>query len=389
MTPHEVASVCRPAVLTLEEYIAGMTAEEVQRRLGLRDIVKLSSNENPLGPSPRVLEAIAATLPKLATYPETSFFDLKNALAEANGVASENICVGHGSEAVMQLIPQVYVNPGDEVVLADVTYGRYAEASKLMDARLVRVPLRDRCFDLEAMAAAVTGRTRIVWVCNPNNPTGTIVRRKVVEEFLEAVPRSVAVVFDQAYYEFADDPGYPDALDYLKAGHDNVIVLRTFSKAHGLAGLRLGYCIAAAPVRRLLDTVKEPFNLNRLSVVAGPAALSDAAWTARCVEENRRGREFLAKEFARLGFQPVPSQANFVLVDVKQDADDLFQRLLRRGVIVRPASGWGLTTYLRVTVGTREQNQRLLDALEADSVTAQRDRGVRRRPDGLIVSEYP
>jgi histidinol-phosphate aminotransferase len=367
VTPHEAASVCRPAVLSLVEYTAGRTVEQVQRELGLRDIVKLSSNENPLGPSPRVLEAITATLSKLATYPETSFFDLKNALAEANGVTPENICVGHGTEAIMQLIPQVYVNPGDEVVLADVTYGRYEEASKLMDARLVRVPLRDQCFDLEAMAAAVTARTRIVWICNPNNPTGTIVRRDEVEEFLMAVPRSVAVVFDQAYCEFADDPDYPDALDYLKAGHDNVIVLRTFSKAHGLAGLRLGYGVAAAPVRQLLDTVKEPFNLNRLSVAAGPAALSDAAWTAHCVEENRRGREFLAREFARMGFEPVPSQANFVLVDVKQDADDLFQRLLRRGVIVRPGSGWGLTTHLRVTVGTREQNQRLLDALAAET----------------------
>ena len=184
-----------------------------------------------------------------------------------------------------------------------MTYGRYEEASKLMDARLVRVPLRDRCFDLEAMAAAVTARTRIVWVCNPNNPTGTIVSRKVVEEFLEAVPRSVAVVFDQAYYEFADDPGYPDALDYLKAGHDNVIVLRTFSKAHGLAGLRLGYCIAAAPVRQLLDTVKEPFNLNRLSVVGGPRRPERRGVDGPLREENRRGREFLGREFARIGLR--------------------------------------------------------------------------------------
>ena len=365
--PHDVTSVCRPEALTLVEYIAGMTVEEVQRELGLSDIVKLSSNENPWGPSPRVLETIAATLPKLATYPEKSFFDLKGVLAEANGVAPETVFVGHGTEALIQLIPQLYVSPGDEVVLTDVTFGRYEEASKLMGASVVRVPLRDLRFDLEAMAAKVTERTRVVWLCNPNNPTGTIVRREEVTAFLEAVPASVAVVFDQAYFEFADDPGYPDGLEYFKAGYDNVIVLRTFSKAYGLAGLRLGYGIAAPEVRQLLDTIKEPFNLNRLSVAAGPVALADTAWREHCVEENRRGRELLVAELARLGFDPVPSQTNFVFVDVKQDADALFDRLLRRGVIVRPASGWGLPTCMRVTVGTPEQNRRFLEALAVET----------------------
>jgi histidinol-phosphate aminotransferase len=362
-----VKAVCRPEALTLVEYVAGMTVEEVQRQLGLSDIVKLSSNENPWGPSPRVLEAIAATLPKLATYPEKSFFDLKNTLAEANGVAPETVFVGHGTEALIQLIPQLYVGPGDEVVVADVTFGRYEEASKLMGASVVCVPLRELRFDLGAMAAAVTERTRVVWLCNPNNPTGTIVRRDEVTAFLDAVPASVAVVFDQAYLEFADDPGYPDGLEYFKAGHDNVIVLRTFSKAYGLAGLRLGYGIAAPEVRQLLDTIKEPFNLNRLSVAAGPVALADAAWKEHCVEKNRRGRELLVAELARMGFDPVPSQTNFVFVDVKQGTDALFERLLRRGVIVRPASGWGLPTCMRVTVGTPEQNRRFLEALAAET----------------------
>lgn len=361
-----LAEAARPAVGTLVEYVAGMTVEEVQRQLGLDDIVKLSSNESPWGPSPRVLDAIQATLPKLATYPEKSFFDLKSVLAEANGVAAENICVGHGTETIIQLIPQLLVEPGDEVVLADATYCRYEEASKLMGARLVTVPLRELRHDLEAMAAAITPRTRIVWICNPNNPTGTFVTRAEVQTFLEAVPRTVAVVFDQAYFEFADDPDYPDALDFLKAGHDNVIVLRTFSKAHGLAGLRLGYGVAAAPVRRLLDTIKEPFNLNRLSVVAGPAALADQSWLQQSVESNRRGRLRLLEEFSKLGLDPTPSQANFVFVDVKQDADRLFQRLLRHGVIVRPAGGWGFPTCMRVTVGTPEQNERFLDALKAE-----------------------
>jgi histidinol-phosphate aminotransferase len=366
MISEDITSVCRPAVLTLLEYDAGKTVEEVRRELGISDIVKLSSNENPVGPSPRVLEAISAALPRISTYPERSFLDLKKALAQANGVEAENICVGHGSETIIQIIPQLYLNPGDEVVLAATTYGRYEEASKLMDGQLVYVPMRHLRHDLEAMAAAVTDRTRIVWICNPNNPTGTFVSRSEVQEFLEAVPSTVAIVFDQAYFEYVDDPDCADGLEFLKRGHDNVIVLRTFSKAYGLAGLRLGYGIAAAPVRQLLDTIKEPFNLNRLSLVAGPAALADQEWMAVCVEQNRSGRDYLTAELTALGLDVVASQTNFVLFDARRDADILFERLLHRGVIVRPASGWNLATHLRVTVGTPSQNERFLAALRQE-----------------------
>ena len=366
MTGNDVAAGCRPAVLTLVEYVAGKTVEEVRRELHIDDVVKLSSNENAWGPSPRVLEAIAGMLPRLGTYPERSFHELKEAIADANGVTADTVCVGHGSETIIQLIPQLCVRPGDEVVVADVTFGRYEEASKLMDGRIVRVPLADWRHDLEAMAAAVTGRTRLMWICNPNNPTGTVVPRERAAAFLEAIPRHVAVVFDQAYFEFVDDPEYGDGLDFLKAGFDNVIVLRTFSKAYGLAGLRLGYGIAAPPVRRLLDTIKEPFNLNRLSVIAGPAALADQNWMRRCVAETRDGRAFLSRELRDMGLTVVPSQANFVLFDSGRDGDALFERLLRRGVIVRPASGWGLDTWIRVSVGTREQNERFLAALREE-----------------------
>lgn len=366
MIVHDVSTICRPAVLTLEEYVAGKSAEEVKRELRLDDIVKLASNENPWGPSPRVLEAIQRALPRLAAYPDQSFHDLKQSLAEANGVAAEAICVGHGSETIIQLIPQLYVKPGDEVVVADVTYCRYEEASKLMDACVVRVPLSGMRHDLDAMRDAVGEKTRIVWICNPNNPTGTFVERECVAAFLKDLPPDVAVVFDQAYFEFVDDDRYADALDFLKAGHENVIVLRTFSKAYGLAGLRLGYAIAAPRVRRLLDTIKEPFNLNRLSVVAGPAALADDGWMQYCVDETRRGRGHLTRELTRLGLDVVPSQTNFVLFDTGRDADALFERLLRRGVIVRPASGWGLGTWMRVSVGTGAQNERFLAALAAE-----------------------
>jgi len=363
----QIRTVARPVVFTMIPYVAGKTVEAVQREHGTHDIVKLSSNENPLGASPRVFEAINEALPHLMWYPEQSFIDLRDALAEANGVAADNICVGHGSEAIIQLIPQLCVRPGDDVVLAEATYGRYSEVSKLMEANLVCVPLRDLRYDLEAMAAAVTGRTRIIWIANPNNPTGTFVTRDEVQALLDEVPRTVFVVLDQAYLEYTDDPDYPDALDFLKAGYDNIIVLRTFSKAYGLAGIRLGYAVATACVCRLIDTIKEPFNLNRISVVAGPAALADKEWTRYCVEQNRLGRDLLTAELTALGLGPVPSQTNFVLFDAKQNADDLFERMQRRGVIIRPATAWGLPTFVRVTVGTPEQNRRFLEVLKEET----------------------
>jgi histidinol-phosphate aminotransferase len=358
----------RDAVFTLEKYIAGYTTEQVQRELGLTDLVKLASNENAWGPSPRALEAIRGELHNLWQYPEQSFFDLKHVLAEANGMRAENVVVGHGTEVIIQLIPQLFCDPGDEVVVPDLTYGRYAEAAKLMQARVVTVPLRDFHYDLAAVRAAVTARTKLVWLCSPNNPTGCIVRRRETEELLTSLPEGVAVVFDQAYREFVDDAEYADGLDFLKAGHENVIVLRTFSKAYGLAGMRLGYALVGERVCWLLDTIKEPFNLNRLSIVAGPAALADTEWLAGCIAHTIAGRAYLTETLTGLGFHVAPSQANFVLVDVGEDAEELWGRLLRRGVIVRPATGWGLTHHIRVTVGRPEQNERFLEALRAESL---------------------
>jgi histidinol-phosphate aminotransferase len=362
--------VYRDAVFRLEKYVAGYTTEQVQRELGLTDVAKLASNENAWGPSPMALAAIEAELHNLWQYPEQSFFDLKRSLADANGLGPENVVVGHGTEVIIQLIPQLYCDPGDQVIVADLTYGRYGEAAKLMGAEVVTVPLRHFRYDLEAVLAAVTGRTKVVWLCSPNNPTGSIVRRQETEALLEALPHRVAVVFDQAYREFVDDPGYADGLDYLKEGRENVLVLRTFSKAYGLAGMRLGYALVSERVCSLLDTIKEPFNLNRLSIVAGPAALGDTAWLDRCVGQTIAGREHLTTALTGLGLTVVPSQANFVLVDVGEDAEELWTRLLRRGVIVRPATGWGLDHHVRVTVGTPEQNERFLEALVAESRVA-------------------
>jgi histidinol-phosphate aminotransferase len=362
-----VERVCRPCVLKLEDCDVGMTIEEVQRELGLVDVTKLSENENPFGLSPRAIEAMAAELPNVFMYPEHAFYDLVNAFAAANGVPASMVVAGHGVEALVQLLPQLFVNPGDEVIMADITYGLYRQASILMDANLVTVPLRDFRHDLEAMAKAVTPRTKLIWVCNPNNPTGTIVYRRETRAFLDALPSGVAVVFDQAYGEFVDDPDWADGIEFLKEGYENVVVLRTFSKAHGMAGLRAGYCVASSDVCRFLNRIREPFNVNRLAIVACQASLADHDFLARCLENNKLGRSYLMEQFRRLDMEPVASQANFVLVDTKRDADALFERLLTRGVVVRSASAWGLDTFVRVTVGRPEQNELAVHLLEEES----------------------
>ncbi len=360
----------RSAVFGLEKYVAGTTTEQVRRELGLEDVVKLASNENAWGPSPRVLEAINGELHNLWQYPEQSFFDLKEAIARACDVRDENVFVGHGSEVIIQLIPQLFCEPGDEAIVGDITFGRYAEACKLMEARLVTVPLQDFHHDLTAIRAAVTERTKLIWLCSPNNPTGTIAGADEVRGLLDALPPSVTLVLDQAYQEFADDPDAVDGIELLREGRENVIVLHTFSKAYGLAGMRLGYALVSPRVCWLLDTIREPFNVNRLSIVAGPAALADQDWVRKCVRETIAGRRFLTEHLSAMGFVVVPSHANFVLVDVREDGQDLWRRLLRRGVIIRPAAGWGLPTFIRVTVGTREQNERFLNALRAESRAA-------------------
>jgi histidinol-phosphate aminotransferase len=357
----------RRAVFDLCRYVAGTTTDQLRRQLGLRDIVKLASNENPYGPSPRVFEAIQAELCNLWQYPEQSFFDMKHAIAAHNGVDFENVVVGHGTEAIIQLIPQLLVEPGEEVVLADASYGRHEEASKLMGAVLRRVPLRRYRYDVEAMAAAVTPRTKLLWIASPNNPTGTIVTHDEVEWLLAQVPERVTIVFDEAYREYVDDAAYGDGLDWLRAGRDNIVVLRTFSKAYGLAGLRLGYGLVSKRMAWLLDTIKEPFNVNRLSLVSGVAALNDERWLQRVVRSAIEGRTVLTEGLRAFHCDVVPSQANFVFADVHRDAIELHQRLLKRGVIIRPANGWGYPTHIRVTAGTPEQNARFLAALAAES----------------------
>lgn len=349
----------------IRPYVPGKPIEEVQREYGLTDVIKLASNENPLGPSPKVLAALQAALPELNYYPDAQAYTLSRAIAARHGVSPDMVRVGNGADGLIRELCVSYLEDGDEVITSMSSFPVYDISTAVMRARMVKTPLTsDLRFDLEAIADAITERTRLIFICNPNNPTGTIVTADEVAAFMRRVPDHVIVVFDEAYYEFVDSPDYPDGLSYVKNGHHNVVVLRTFSKAYGIAGIRLGYGIAQPELLAPLRTASESFPVNRLAQVAGLAALEDDEFMARTVAVNAAGRAYLCREFDRLGLAYAPSHTNFVLVHVGPQAKAVFQELLKRGVIVRPCTGYDLPEHLRVSIGTEAQNARFIAALE-------------------------
>ena len=351
-------------IRTLAPYSPGKPIEEVERELGIRDSIKLASNENPLGPSPKALAAIAAALGDLNRYPDGSAFYLKRRLAARLGVAVEELVVGNGSNEIIELVVRTFLRPGDEAVMADQAFVVYRLVVQAAGGTARVVPLRDFTHDLDAIAAAITPRTRLVFLANPNNPTGTIFRRAAWEAFLGRVPGHVVVVADDAYAEYVDDPEYPDTIRSRGDGSVAVVTLRTFSKLYGLAGLRIGYGVGSAAVMDAIGRVRQPFNVNSLALVGALAALDDDEHVRRTLAANREGMAYLVAAFRRLGLESVPSAANFVLVRVA-GAARAYQALLRRGVIVRPMDVYGFPEHLRVTVGTPAENQRFVDALRA------------------------
>jgi histidinol-phosphate aminotransferase len=351
-------------IRTLAPYPPGKPIEELERELGIHDSIKIASNENPLGPSPKAVAAITAALPSLHRYPDGSAFYLKRRLAEKLGVTPDEIVVGNGSNEIIELVVRTFLRPGDEAVMANQAFVIYRMVVQAAGGTPRIVPLRAFTHDLDAMADAITPRTRMVFLANPNNPTGTIFRRPAWEAFLAAVPRHVVVVADDAYAEFAADPEYPDTIRERGDGKVPVVSLRTFSKLYGLAGLRVGYGVAAPAVIDAIGRVRQPFNVNALALVGALAALDDDEHVRRTLAVNRTGMAHLTAAFDRLGLEHVPSAANFILVRVGQ-AGRVYEALLRRGVIVRPMDVYGFPDHLRVTIGVPEENARFLAALEA------------------------
>jgi histidinol-phosphate aminotransferase len=354
----------RKIVEEINPYRPGKPEAEVQRELGLAAVVKLASNENSLGPSPKAVEAIQEALPRIFRYPEGSGYYLAHALARKHGVPFESIVLGNGANDLAELVVKTFVSAGDNVVSGHPSFIMYRIATMIMDAEFRGVPLKDYRFDLGAMADAVDERTRVVMIANPNNPTGTIVTGKAFDGFLDRLSDEVLVVMDEAYFDFVTADDYPDSLEYLKAGRP-VMTMRSFSKNYGLAGLRLGWAAAAPEVVGAMHRIRQPFNASLLAQAAGVAALEDEKHLARSRELVIAGREKLYRGLERLGVSFVPSEANFVLVELGADAQPVYEKLLRRGVIVRPMAGWGLPEAIRVTVGTSEEIDAFLAALAA------------------------
>lgn len=347
-------------IKAMQPYQPGKPIEELERELGISNIIKLASNENPLGPAESVLEAVTAAAKELTRYPDGNGFTLKSALAAHYAIEANQITLGNGSNDVLELIARTVVSPADEVIFSQYAFAVYSLVTQAIGARAIIAPAKDYGHDLDAMSVRVTDNTRLIFIANPNNPTGSCLEQADIKAFLERIPDSVVVVLDEAYVEY----NQPDtnSIDWL-AEHPNLVITRTFSKAYGLASLRVGYSLSHPDMADMLNRIRQPFNVNSLALAAAKAALADQDYIARSQISNRVGMQQLITGLAELGLNVIPSSANFVTVDVKTAGQKVFQQLLQQGVITRPVDNYGLPQHLRISIGTEQENQRCLEAL--------------------------
>ncbi|WP_455209250.1 histidinol-phosphate transaminase [Kaarinaea lacus] len=365
---NEYLELAAPGVKGLHPYQPGKPIDELEREYGISNIIKLASNENPLGPSPLALDAIKQELHELARYPDGNGFVLKQALSQKLGVALPQITLGNGSNDILELITRAFATSGNEIIFSQHAFAVYPIVTQAVNATAVVTPAKDWGHDLEAMANAVTAKTRLIFIANPNNPTGTWLSGDKLKAFIAALPRHVIVVVDEAYFEYANDPrmqadGYPDASKWL-GEFPNLIVTRTFSKAYGLAALRAGYSVSHPGIADLLNRVRQPFNMNHLALVAASAALNDTQHLDKGIHLNAVGMQQLVEGFDTLGLDFIPSVGNFVCVDVGKKAASVYDALLHEGVIVRPVANYEMPQYLRITIGLPQENERFLQALQ-------------------------
>ena len=358
----EATDLCRKCILQLTPYVPGKPIEEVKREFGIKDIIKLASNENPLGPSPKALAAMKAALENVGQYPEGSCYELRHAVAKHLDVEPEMLIFGSGADEVIHYIGVTLLDVDDEIVQAYPSFVQYKAAATLMDCPARMVPLKDWTHDLDAMLAKVNDRTKLFFISNPNNPTGTIVWADDVERVLDKLPERCILVLDEAYYEYVDDPAYTRSIEWVRQGR-NVIALRTFSKIYALAGLRIGYGVAPTGLIELLERVRLPFNVNSVAQVGGIESLKDPYQVSRTREQNDRSKRYIYAELEKMGLPYTPTQANFIWMDAKRDCKEVFLELLKRGVIVRTGDIFGAPTHIRVTTGTDEQNERFISTL--------------------------
>ena len=363
-----IAQLATAGVQALRPYAPGKPLTELEREYGIVDAVKLASNENPLGPSPRVLEALRAGFAELARYPDGNGFELKAALAEKRGVDSAAITLGNGSNDVLELVARAFLSAGSSAVFSAHAFAVYPLVTQAIGARANVAAAHDGSdgprygHDLDAMLRAIDNDTRVIFIANPNNPTGTWLDKAALRAFVEAVPRNIIVVIDEAYFEYVSEPDYPDAMMWLP-DFPNLLVTRTFSKAYGLASLRVGYGVSQSGLADVLNRVRQPFNVNSFAQLGAVAALGDEDHLNESVHTNQAGMRQLVDGVQALNLSYIPSVGNFLCVDVGRDPGEVYEALLREGVIVRPVDNYGMPGHLRISIGLPEENQRFLQAL--------------------------
>ncbi len=354
--------IARKNILSVKPYVPGKPIDEVKRELGLRDVIKLASNENPFGPSPKVLKAIQESAETVNRYPDGNCHYLRRELAKQLRVNPDQLIFGNGSDEVIVMATRVFAGVGDEVVMATPSFLIYEIASKISGATIKMVPLKNFRYDLDGIKRAVTRKTKIIFIGNPDNPAGTYLTQKQVENLLKNIRPNILVFIDEAYFEFVDEKDYPDTIRLIKT-YKNVITTRTFSKMYGLAGLRVGYGVANRDVISLLDRVREPFNINSAAQAAALACLRDKKYYQKLLKVINAQRKYLYRQLESLDLSFVDSVTNFILVDVAGNGSGVSRSLLKKGVIVRDMGYWGLKTYIRVTIGTPQENQKFIKAL--------------------------
>lgn len=346
----------------IQPYIPGKPIEEVQRELGLTQIIKLASNENPLGSSPRIREAVLKALEQPSYYPDGMGLELRQELAGITGLKIEQIVLGAGSFELIGFVAETFINPGEEALIPSPSFGWYKTVTKLKDGIISEVLLNNHRIDLNKIKENITDKTRVIWLCNPNNPTGTIFTRDELVRFLEEVPKDVVVAIDEAYCDFVTGDGYPDSEKLINT-YDNLIVLRTFSKIYGLASLRIGYALTNVKTANYLNRVRQIFNVSAVAQASAVASIKDNDFHRLVYENNSRGKHYLYDEFTKLGLEYIPTEASFVMVKIDRNDLELSQRLLEKGVIIRPGSNFEMAGWLRVSIGTAEENTTFINAL--------------------------
>ncbi|MFO7556926.1 MAG: histidinol-phosphate transaminase [Desulfobacterales bacterium] len=350
-------------ILSLKPYTPGKPLEELEREYGIVDSIKIASNENPLGPSPMAVEAIKKAMVKLNRYPDGSGYDLIRKISDYIGLSPQNIVLGNGSDEIIGMLAFAMLQPGDEAILPNPSFLMYEIMVRGSGAMPIFVPLTSFCIDLEEIKKKITSKTRMIFLCNPNNPTGTIFSKKNFENFIREIPPEVIVVVDEAYIEFVRDQNCAKSIEYIDNDRP-LITLRTFSKAYGLAGLRIGYGVMPAEIAGILNRIRLPFNASSLAQAGAVAALEDSVFLKKVISLIHEGLDFLYDALERRNIKYFPTQANFFLVDVHKDADEIYEKMLRQGVIVRSMKSYGYPNYIRINVGLHEENVRFLKALE-------------------------